>query len=130
LATLKIRPEDHLVGKQIEPGIYSVEIKEYTESLASDKAKHPGSQNFNFTAKIIGGNYDGIPIKWQFNETAPGFAIDFFNALGHKIDPKSEVNITSDMFKKCVGCKLRVVMKNTLVGNKMYNNVDGYLPAQ
>lgn len=127
---LTIRPEDHLIGKGIPPGIYTIQIKEYSESLAGQSAKHPGSQNFNFVAKVVGGDYDGVPIKFQFNETAPGFAIDFFNALGRKIDPKSETVITADTFRKCVGMTLRVAIKNTIDGSKVYNNVDGYLPLQ
>ena len=131
MAKLTIKKEDHLVGKGIEPGVYRVQIKEYDESLAKASAKNPGSQNFNFKAKILGGPMDGVPLNWTFNEAASisrAKAIDFFKALKFTVDSKDDVEITSDMFRKTIGCYLKVAVKNTIDGNNVYNNVEGFMP--
>lgn len=122
MAKLQIKPEDHLKGKLVEPGVYLAQVKDVVEK----PAKGDGSQNWNVEFKIIqeGSAFKGVPVYTCFSEKAPGFAIPFIEACGKKIDPKVEFDLD---FQKTIGVTLKIVIKNELYQNKMTTKVDGYM---
>ena len=120
-----ISEEDIKRGTQITQGWYPVLVKNHYEQ----PAKTDGSRLDYFEGVIVGGEFDGVPLQWQFSEKAPGFAIPFLKACGAPIGVAGgplEKGGSVDP-KKCVGVTLKVFVKNELYQGRMLNKADQFL---
>lgn len=117
---LTITPQDVLRSKTIEPGWHPVEITDVVDSLA----KSDNSQNTTVKMVIIGGPFKGVPVDRLFNEKAPGFAINFVEALGGKVSETENVSI--ELGENLKGRKLQVYIKNELWQGQMKNRVEDF----
>ena len=124
-----VTPEDLKKGDLVPPTWYPCEIIKVEESEASEDAKNPGSTNITFFFRIIDGEYKGVELKRLFNETAWGFAKDFFAAMNFPKDAKGNYQISMSLFEQAVGHKLMVYVKRdkSNKGNE-YNNVADFKP--
>jgi len=86
---IQFSDRDLLRGKIVEPGWYVVTINNIGEAPSKDG----GSTNYPVEAAIVrnadNGSEDfaGVPIDWNFNSKAIGFAVGFLAAFG--VDVKS-----------------------------------------
>lgn len=121
-----IAEKDILRSKEITPGFYPVLIKDAYE----DVAKTDGSKVIKFEGVIQGGEFDGVPLDWQFSEKAPGFAIPFFKALGAPIGVAgAELEKGGTVNEKnAIGKIIKVGVKNELYQGRKINRADQFLP--
>lgn len=120
---LRITPDDLKKGKLVTPGWYVAEVTDVTEKPAGTD----GSMNWNIQLKIIGTEFDGVPVYRTFNEKGAGFAVTFVEAFNVRIDEKSGVEID---LKRTVGKKLKIYVKNEMYNNAMKNNVADFSPLE
>ena len=116
-----ITREDVLRTKTIEPGWYKVIVKNVTQ----EPAKTDGSTNTWIDMTIAEGPNKDVPLRRNFNEKAPGFALPFIVALGGTI---SDQGATFDM-ERAKGKSLMVYVSNGMYNNKLQNNVDDFKAA-
>lgn len=126
-----LTPDDLKKGDVVsENGWYPVEIVEYEETEASDKAKSPGSCNSNFHLKIIDGPASDIgkTAKFMVNETALGFGKKLYAALKFPL-VNGGYELDSELFRSTVGAKIRAYIKRGKSdrGNE-FNDVQDFKP--
>lgn len=122
MPALQYTKEDLLRGKKVDPGWYNVKVT----GVKPYEAKSDGSQNWDVEMKIIGGPFEGVPVKKTFNEKAPGFAIRFAAAFGYKPSPDGgEIDL-----EKTVGRSLKIYIKNDMYNGRPTNKIEDYAPTQ
>lgn len=123
-----INEADIKKSRQVTQGFYPVLINNAYET----QAKTDGSKLIVFEGTIQGGEFDGVPLLWQFSEKAPGFAIPFFKALGAPIgEPGSDFEKGGQFDeKKAIGKTIKVFVKNELYQGRMLNKADQFLPME
>ena len=128
-----VTPDDLKRGDLAKVGWHPAEIIEYSEAtVTSAEAKNPGSLNCIFKFKIIDGPSVGIVAQKLFNETAWGFAKNFFAAMEYPKDPQSGgYQISSSLFNQSVGHKLMIYIKTgkSNKGNE-FNDVQDFKPLK
>jgi hypothetical protein len=124
-----VTPEDLSKGDLATPGWHPAEIIKYEETEASEDAKNPGSTNCSFYFRIIDGSDKGIECRRLFNETAWGFAKDFFITMKFPRDEKGNYKISAQLFEQTVGKKLMIYIKRgkSNRGNE-FNDVADFKP--
>ncbi len=124
-----VTPEDLSKGDLANPGWHPAEIIKYEETEASEDAKNPGSTNCSFYFKILDGPNKGVECRRLFNETAWGFAKDFFITMKFPKDEKGNYKISAQLFEQTVGKKLMIYIKRgkSNKGNE-FNDVAGFKP--
>lgn len=113
-----ITREDMLRSKVIEPGWYKVVIKNVTQ----EPAKTDGSTNTWVDMVITDGPSKDVPLRKNFSEKAPGFAVPFLAALGTSV---GEQGMTVDM-SLAKGKSLLVYVLNKSYNNQMQNSVEDF----
>jgi hypothetical protein len=89
--------KDILRGTVVTPGWYRVHIDNIGEALSSDK----NSTNYPVEATILfnGDNgeiqFTGVPLDWNFNSKAIGFATGFLAALGVEVKAGSRFELSN-----------------------------------
>lgn len=116
-----ITREDMLRSTVIEPGWYKVLITK----VLQEPAKTDGSTNTWIDMVIQEGPRKDVPLRKNFSEKAPGFAIPFLAALGKKIGDQGG---TVDM-EQAKGKTLLVYVKNGMYNNQMQNQVEDFKPV-
>jgi hypothetical protein len=122
-----VTPDDLRKGELAQVGWHPAEIVNFEESEASDDAKHPGSTNVIFYFKIIDGDSKNVECRRYFNETAWGFAKDFFAAMKFPKDEKGNYKISIELFEQTVGHKIMIYIKrgkNKQTGSEFNDVVD------
>src|SRR5678815_2429093 len=99
-----ITKQDMLRTKTIDPGWYKVKVTKVTQ----EPAKTDGSTNTWVDFIITDGPQKDVPLRKNFSEKAPGFAIPFLKALGTQI---KEEGMTVDM-ERAKDKLLMVYVKN------------------
>jgi hypothetical protein len=103
-----------LRGKIVTPAWYRVRI----ESAGTKPSKDGGSTNYPIEGVIINNADDGstefagVPIDWNFNSKAIGFAVGFLTAFGMTPEVGKRYELS-----QAVGKELEI-----FVANGMYNN--------
>lgn len=113
-----ITREDMLRSKVIEPGWYPVLIKNVTQ----EPAKTDGSTNTWVDMVITDGPQKDVPLRKNFSEKAPGFAVPFLRALGTEV---GENGATVDM-DRAKGKKIMVYVLNKMFNNQQQNSVEDF----
>lgn len=102
-----LTPDDLKKGDLVEPAWYPLEIIDYEEKPAdTDK-----STNCIFHFKIIDGQYKGVSPNKLFNEKALGFGKNLWKTLGLPFDEVKGYDLTTELFRQCIGAKLMGYIK-------------------
>ena len=115
---------DLLRGKIITPGWYRVRIEAIGEAPAKDSGKGP-STNYPVegTIQFNGDNGDitfaNVPIEWNFNSKAQGFAVGFLQAFGVDVKPGVRFDL-----KSAEGKDIDVFIENATWDNRLVNRVN------
>jgi hypothetical protein len=113
--------KDLLRGKVVEPAWYVMNI----ESVGEAPSKDGGSTNYPVEGVIVknadNGNeeFKGVPIDWNFNSKAIGFAVGFLQAFG--VDVKSGARFD---LANAAGKQLEVYVENDTYQGRMVNRVN------
>jgi hypothetical protein len=86
-------------------------------------ASTDGSALYKYEATILKGEYEGVPVNFNFSEKAPGFAIPFLKALG------AEIKAGAFDMAKPKGMDIDLFIKNKMYEGRMRNEVADYAPA-
>jgi hypothetical protein len=108
-------------GRVVEPAWYVMRIDSVGEALSKDG----GSTNFPVEGTIVrnadNGNEDfaGVPVDWNFNSKAIGFARGFLESLGVEVASKKRYELS-----KAEGQMLEVFVENDTWQGRMVNRVN------
>ncbi len=115
---------DLLRGKIVTPSWYRVRIETVGEAPAKASDKGP-STNYPVEATIL---FDGetgdttfanVPVDWNFNSKAIGFAVGFLQAFGVEVKPNTRFDL-----KSAEGREVDVFVENDTYQNRMVNRVN------
>lgn len=115
---------DLLRSTIVEPAWYRVRIETVGEAPAKQSEKGP-STNYPIEGTVLfnGDNgdtkYAGVPIDWNFNSKAMGFAVGFLKAFG--VEPQAGVKIE---LKSAEGRELDVFIENDTWQNRPKNQIN------
>lgn len=116
---------DLLRGKVVEPAWYRVRIESVGEAPAKEVAGKTASTNFPvegtimFNADTGETTYANVPLDWNFNSKAIGFAVGFLQAFGVEVKPKTRFDL-----KSAEGRELDVYVENDTWQNRLINRVN------
>jgi len=105
-----------------------MEITKVEDGIAKSSGKPKTTVSFKcLDGKDHEGNdAPGVPLITTFSPEAPGFAINFCNALGAGIGKEGKAGIRID--QSIVGNKLRGFVKNEVYEGRTTNKVADYQP--
>jgi hypothetical protein len=118
---IQFSERDMLRGKVVEPAWYVVNIEQIGEAPSKDG----NSTNYPVEAKIVknadNGNeeFAGIPIDWNFNSKAIGFAVGFLQAFGVDVKAGARFDLAN-----AVGRQIEVFVENDTWQGRMVNRVN------
>lgn len=118
---LNITPEDHNKAALLDPGYYPCIIRAQEEKVSKGDASAYTEVKF----EVLEGPYKGAVLFTNFSEKAPGFAIEFFKALGANIDKSKTTEVD---FASIIGKKILVNVRRGEWNGKPKNEVNGYRP--
>jgi hypothetical protein len=124
MATVSFSDRDLLRGKVITPGWYRVRIESVGEAPAKASEKGP-STNYPVEGTVLFNGETGdkefanVPLDWNFNSKAIGFAVGFLQAFG--VEVKSGVRFD---LKSAEGRELDVFVENDTYQNRLVNRVN------
>jgi len=99
MARVTFSNEDILRSKIIPPGWYKLLVK----SMSEEQAGTDGSDLFVYKNIIQGGNYEGVPLRFQISEKAMGFGIPYLVAGGVDVKPGVAVDLNDNVGKVIEG---------------------------
>lgn len=111
---------DLLRGKNVEPAWYVMRIEGVGEKLSADG----GSTNYPVEGTIIKNAdtdseaFAGVPIDWNFNSKAIGFAIGFLQALDVAVNATDRFDLNA-----AAGMMLEVWVESKIFEGRTLNNV-------
>jgi hypothetical protein len=112
---------DLLRGKVVEPAWYLVRI----DAIGEAPSKDGGSMNYPVEGTIIKNaengseDFKGVPLDWNFNSKAIGFAVGFLRAFGVEIQPNARFDLAN-----AVGREIQVYVENDTWQNRLVNRVN------
>lgn len=123
MPVISFSTRDLMRGKIITPGWYRVKVDSVGEAPAKDSGKGP-STNYPVECTILfnGDNgsieFAGVPIDYNFNSKALGFAVGFLQALG--VDVKAGTRFD---LKAAEGMEIDIFIENDTYQNRLVNRV-------
>jgi len=121
MPTVQFGQRDLLRGKVVEPAWYRVRIEAVGEALSKDG----GSTNYPVEGTILfnGDNgsteFQGVPLDWNFNSKAIGFAVGFLSAFGVEVKAGQRFELNN-----AAGKELDVYVENDTYQGRMVNRVN------
>ena len=119
---------DLLRGKIVEPAWYVVHI----EDIGEGPSKDGGSTNYPVQGTIVKNadngdeEFKGVPLDWNFNSKAIGFAVGFLAAFGVDVKAGARFELSN-----ATGKQLEVFVENdTWQGRIKYNVNHKYRPLR
>jgi hypothetical protein len=115
---------DLLRGKVLTPGWYRVRIETVGEAPAKASEKGP-STNYPvegtvlFNADTGDTEFASVPLDWNFNSKAIGFAVGFLQAFGVEVRAGQRFDL-----KSAEGRELDVFVENDTWQNRLVNRVN------
>lgn len=112
---------DLLRGKVLPPAWYRVRIESVTEKPSKDG----GSTNYPVEGTVLlnadngDKTYEGVPLDWNFNSKAIGFAVGFLTSLGHPPQAGQRFDLASS-----AGKELDVFVENDTYNGNLVNRVN------
>ena len=113
--------KDLLRGKVVDPGWYVVRV----EGIGAwTPSKDGGSQNSNVEVVIVKAEsgdetFKGVPLDWNFNSKAIGFAVGFLAGFGVEVTPGQRFDLES-----AVGKELLIFVENDNWQGRTVNRVN------
>lgn len=113
--------KDLLRGTVVIPSWYRVKIDAVGEELSKDQK----STNYKIEGTIIANADDGsttfqnVPIDWNFNSKALGFAVGYLKALGEEPKENSRYDLNATVTRE-----LDVFIENSLYDGRTINKVN------
>ncbi len=82
-------------GKIVEPAWYRMKIESVGESPSKDggSTNYPVEGTILFNADTGNKEFAEVPITWNFNSKAMGFAVGFLKSLGMEVEPDTRVDL-------------------------------------
>jgi len=128
MPTVSFSHRDLLRGRPIDPGWYLVKI----ESVGEAPSKDQGSTNYPVEATVIKNadtgdeKFAGMPIEWNFNSKAIGFARGYLESLGVNLEADKRYELSQS-----AGELIEVFIENDTYQGRTVNRVNHkYRPAQ
>jgi hypothetical protein len=124
MPVISFSDRDLLRGKIVNPAWYRVVINSVGEAPAKQSEKGP-STNYPVEATIkFNGDtgdteFSGVPLDWNFNSKAIGFAVGYLQAFG--VDVKSGTRFD---LKSSEGREIDVFVENDTYQNRLMNRVN------
>lgn len=121
MPAISFSDRDILRGKVVDPAWYELQI----DNIGEAPSKDGGSTNYPVEATIVKNADNGdetfknVPIDWNFNSKAMGFAVGFFQSFGVEVKP----NVRYD-FGAAVGKRLEVYIENDTYQGRLVNRVN------
>jgi hypothetical protein len=110
-----------LRGTIVEPAWYRVYVEGVGEGTPSKDGK---STNFGAEGTILfngdtgATNFRNVPIDWNFNSKAMGFAVGFLKAFGVDLAPRTRYELNS-----AAGKEIDIYIDNRMFEGRTLNNV-------
>lgn len=114
---------DLLQGKTVTPGWYRVKIETVGEAPA--KTGNPPSTNYPVEATVLFNGDTGdteftdVPVQWNFNSKAIGFAVGFLQSFGATVEAKKRIEL-----KSAEGRETDVFIENDTYNGRLINRVN------
>jgi hypothetical protein len=124
MPVISFSQRDLMRGKIITPGWYRVKIEAVGESPAKTSEKGP-STNYPVEATILFNGdtgettFSGVPLDWNFNSKAIGFAVGFLQSFG--VDVKAGTRFD---LKSSEGLEIDVFVENDTWQGRLVNRVN------
>jgi hypothetical protein len=121
---IQFKDRDLLRGKLVTPGWYRVKIESVGEAPAKQSEKGP-STNYPVEATIMFNGdtgdkeFTGVPLDWNFNSKAIGFAVGFLAAFGVEVKSGTRFDL-----KSAEGRELDVFVENDIYQGRQVNRVN------
>lgn len=121
MPVIQFSERDILRGKIVEPAWYRMRI----DGVGEAPSKDGGSTNYPIEGTILfngdtgSTEYAGVPVDWNFNSKAIGFAVGFLRAFGVDIQAGKRVDL-----KAAEGRELDVFVENGTYQNRTVNRVE------
>jgi hypothetical protein len=131
MAIVQFSDRDILRDKIVDPGWYRVKIETVGESAAKDAPGKTPSTNYPVEATILFNGDTGdvtfrnVPVSWNFNSKAVGFAVGYLKAFGIEVKAGQRFDL-----KASENLELDVYVENDTYNNRIVNRVNHkYRPA-
>jgi hypothetical protein len=108
-------------GKVVEPAWYLVNI----DNIGETPSKDGGSTNYPVEGTVLqnadtqGEEFKGVPIDWNFNSKAIGFAVGFLKAFGVDVKAGARFDLAN-----AVGRQVEVFVENGEWQGRIVNRVN------
>ncbi len=115
---------DLLRGKVVTPAWYRVRVESVGEAPAKDQSKGP-STNYPVEGTIMFNGDSGdtefanVPLDWNFNSKAIGFATGFVQSFGVELKANQRIEL-----KSAEGKELDVYVENDTYQGRLVNRVN------
>jgi len=111
---------DILKGKTVTPSWYRVHIESVGEALSKDKmsTNYPVEGTIVFNGDNGSKEFEGVPLDWNFNSKAVGFAKGYFAAFGIEITAGTRYELANS-----AGKDLDVFVANKEYDGRIINDV-------
>ena len=120
--------KDLLRGTVVIPAWYRVRIDAVGEKLSKDG----GSTNYPVEGIILKNADDGtetfakVPLDWNFNSKAIGFAVGYLKALGIDVETNKRYDLSAT-----TGMEVEIFVENDMYEGRIVNRVNHkYRPAR
>ena len=115
---------DLLRGKTVVPAWYRMKIESVGESPAKPSEKGPSTNypvegTIQFEGDTGATQFAGVPVDWNFNSKAVGFAVGFLEALGVVVEAGKRFDL-----KAAEGMFIDVYVENDMYQNRLVNRVN------
>lgn len=124
MPVISFSQRDLMRGKIVIPAWYRVKIESVGEAPAKQSEKGP-STNYPVEATILfnGDNgsteFTGVPVDWNFNSKAIGFAVGFLQSLGVEVKAGTRFDL-----KAAEGMEIDTFVENDTWQNRLVNRVN------
>jgi hypothetical protein len=121
MPVIQFGEKDLLRGKVVIPAWYRVHI----DSLGEAPSKDGGSTNYPVEGTILMNSdngdteFAGVPLDWNFNSKAIGFAVGFLQAFGVTVEAGKRFDLAS-----AAGKDIDVFVENDTWQGRMTNRVN------
>lgn len=124
MPTIQFSQRDLMRGKIVTPAWYRVKIESIGEAPAKQSEKGP-STNYPVEATILfegdtgSEEFKGVPVDWNFNSKAIGFAVGFLAAFGVEVTAGTRFDL-----KSAEGREVDVYVETDTYQNRLVNRVN------
>jgi hypothetical protein len=121
MPTIQFGQRDLLRGKVVEPAWYRVRVEGVGEALSKDaqSTNYPVEGTILFNGDTGSTEFQGVPLDWNFNSKAIGFAVGFLGAFGVAVEAGKRFELNN-----AAGKELDVFVENDTYQGRMVNRVN------